>query len=232
VATATIQPVAPTATTASVPDVSVPEPTATVVAKPADTPVPIPVPPTPTPTTPIITEPTSTPEAIVALTLDVRGPEDGSTVQTDGVIVHGIASHGSQVTVNGISTSLNEDGRFSALVDLEPGDNQISITASNGSEQTSKTINITSLVLPPQPFFLLVTQPQDQSITSASQIPLGGRTIPGAVVSVNGVSVPVDPVGIYSTMLSLDEGPNIIDVLATNSDGEVLSTIIAVIYRP
>ena len=56
--------------------------------------------------------------------------------------------------------------------------------------------------------------------------------MPGAVVSVNGVSVPVDPVGIYSTVLSLEEGPNIIDVLATNVDGEVLSTIIALIYRP
>jgi len=225
VATATTQPATPTATA-----VSVPEPTATAVPKPADTPVPVSVPPTPA--TPITTDPTATPVVIVTLELDVRGPEDGSTVQTDGVIVHGIASKGSQITVNGVSTSLNEDDRFSTLVDLEPGENQINIIAFNGSEQTSKTINITSLVLPPQPFFLLVTQPEDQSITLASQIPLGGRTIPGAVVSVNGVSVQVDPVGIYSTMLSLNEGPNIIDVLATDSDGEVLSTIIAVIYRP
>jgi hypothetical protein len=225
VASATTQPATPTATA-----VSVPEPTATADPKPADTPVPVSVPPTPI--APITPDPTATPEAIVTLTLDMRGPEDGSIVQTDGVIVHGIASKGSQVTVNGISTSLNEDDRFSMLVDLEPGENQINITASSGSEQTSKTIKITSLVPPPQPFFLLVTQPEDQSITSASQIPLGGRTIPGAVVSVNGVSVPVDPVGIYSTMLSLNEGPNIIDVLATDSAGEVLSTIIAVIYRP
>ena len=229
VATATIQPATATAT-ATATAVSIPEPAATAFAKPADTPVPVSVPPTPT--TPIIIEPTSAPKTTLSLMLDVRGPEDKSTVQTDGVIVHGIASHGSQVTVNGISASLNEEDRFSTLVNLEPGDNQINITASNGSEQASKTINITSVMLPPQPFFLLVTQPEDQSITSASQIPLGGRTIPGAVVSVNGVSVPVDSVGIYSTMLSLDEGPNIIDVLATNSDGELLSTIIAVIYRP
>ena len=44
--------------------------------------------------------------------------------------------------------------------------------------------------------------------------------------------ISVDAVGIYTTSLTLVEGPNIIDVLATNVDGEVLSTIIAVIHRP
>lgn len=217
--TATSQAVSPTATTVSAPD-----PTATPRPPVVNTPVSTQTTPTP--------EPTATPEPAQSLKLDVRGPENGAIVQTDGVVVHGFVSDGTQVNVNGQSTGVNDEGRFSAQVDLTPGVNEIRITASNGVEQASETLTITSLVLPPQPFFLLVTQPQDQSIVSAAQIPLGGRTIPGAVVSINGVSVPVDPVGIYSTMLALEEGPNIIDVLATNVDGEVLSTIIAVIYRP
>lgn len=219
-ATATVQPAAPTAT-ASIPLA----PTATAIVRATDT-------PTTAPTVTTQPEPSPTPEQTISLMLDVRGPEDGATVQTDGVVVHGFASRGAQVNVNGAPADLDENDRFSTQVILTPGDNEISITATNGSEQTSTTLNITSLVLPPQPFFLLVTQPQDQSIASSSQIPLGGRTAPGAVVSVNGVSVPVDPVGIYSTTLLLDEGPNIIDVLATSVDGEVLSTVIAVIYRP
>ncbi|MCH8827106.1 MAG: hypothetical protein IIB16_09130 [Chloroflexi bacterium] len=229
--TATAQPAIATATAV----VSAPVPTATSVALPTNTPVVIDTPvvvQTPVPTATTAPRPTATPEPTGSLQLDVRGPEDGATVQTDGVVVHGIASRGADVKINGLPAELDENGRFSAQVDLTPGDNEILVTASNGAEQTSETIHITSFVLPPQPFFLLVTQPADQSIVSAAQIPVAGRTIPGAVVSVNGVSVPVDAVGIYTTVLALQQGPNIIDVLATNVDGEVLSTIIAIIHRP
>jgi len=209
--------------------VTTPEPTTNPVIQATNTPV---QDTSPVPTKTSGLDPTATPYPPLLLNLDVRGPEDGATVQTDGVVVHGFAPQGSQVEINGGSVSLDENGRFSSQVDLNPGDNEIFITASKGAALASETLHITSLVLPPQPFFLLVTQPEDQSIISAVKIPLAGRTVPGAVVSVNGVSVPVDAVGIYATTLSLDEGPNIIDVLATNVDGEVLSTIIAVIYRP
>ena len=230
-ATATSRPVVPTATSVSATPttVSTPAPTATPVVQPTNTPIPV---ITPTATATSVFSPTATPDVPMPLNLDVRGPEDGATVQTDGVVVHGFAPTGSQVDVNGTPVQLDENGRFPTQVDLSPGDNEILITASNGLARASTTLHITSLVLPPQPFFLLVTQPADQSIVSTAQIPLGGRTVPGAVVSVNGVSVPVDAVGIYSTVLSLEEGPNIIDVLATNVDGEVLSTVIALIYRP
>ena len=33
-------------------------------------------------------------------------------------------------------------------------------------------------------------------------------------------------------VITLEPGPNIIDVVATNNDGQVLSTVIALIYRP
>ena len=33
-------------------------------------------------------------------------------------------------------------------------------------------------------------------------------------------------------MVTLAQGPNIIDVVATSPEGEVLSAVIAVIYRP
>ena len=93
-------------------------------------------------------------------------------------------------------------------------------------------MRVTSAVLPPQPFFLMVTQPEDQSVVSQSPIMLAGRTSAGSVLSVNGVAVPVDSLGIYSIQITLDAGPNIIDVLATSGDGDVLSAVIAVIYRP
>jgi hypothetical protein len=79
---------------------------------------------------------------------------------------------------------------------------------------------------------LVITEPQDQSIVSVRNLRLSGRTGPEAIVSVNGVSVNVDTLGLFSTIVTLEPGPNIIDVVATNDDGRGLSTVIAVIYRP
>ena len=138
------------------------------------------------------------------------------------------------MAINGKEIELDANGRFQGIVDLASGLNLIEVLAediSNGN-QLRETILVTSLVLPVQPFFLLVTQPGDQTIITQRSILLAGRTVPGAVVSVNGVSVPVDLVGIFATTIILNAGPNIIDVLATDTEGEVLSTIIAVIYRP
>ena len=78
----------------------------------------------------------------------------------------------------------------------------------------------------------MVTEPPDQSIVSQSPIRLSGRTSPQAVVSVNGVSIEVDDLGIFTTTVTVDAGPNIIDVVGTDPGGDSLSTVIAIIYRP
>ena len=97
---------------------------------------------------------------------------------------------------------------------------------------TAEVTPTVALTFERQPFLLLITEPRDQSVVSSSPIRLSGRTSADAVVSVNGVYVPVDVLGIFSTMVRLDAGPNIIEVVATDTNGRVLSSIIAVIYRP
>ena len=108
---------------------------------------------------------------------------------------------------------------------------EVVATDSQGNQQSSR-LTVTSLALPPQPFLLIITEPQDQSIVSEKNLRLSGRTGPEAIASINGVSVTVDALGFFSTMVTLDSGPNIIDVVATNNDGLVLSKVIAVIFRP
>ena len=98
--------------------------------------------------------------------------------------------------------------------------------------QLSESLTITFQAISPQSFLLLIAEPEDQSVVSDSNIPLSGQTAPGAVVSVNGVGVEVDERGGFSTTVALEQGPNIIDVVATNPDGRVLSAVIAVIFRP
>jgi hypothetical protein len=158
---------------------------------------------------------------------------DGSHVRGDAVVVHGVATPGATVAINGQATAVDREGRFSAETRLSPGANAIEVVAtdSQGNRKSSR-LTVTSLALPPQPFLLVITEPQDQSIILQRNLRLAGRTGPEAIASVNGVSVNVDDLGFFSTIVTLEPGPNIIDVVATNNDGRVLSTVIAVIYRP
>ncbi len=225
--TSTTPPVAPVASSTKSP-----EPTATPIESPTPEPTPTQASPVETPT-PRAPTATPTPEPEPALFLDIRGPADGSTVQIDGVVVHGLTVAGALVSVDGEVADVDDEGGFQIVVTLEPGENVIEVVARDSSGNRREVrLTITSLVLPAQPFFLLITQPETQSIVSQKNIVLAGRTSSGSIVSVNGVSVPVDPLGIFSSTITLGEGPNIIDVLATSNEGDVLSSIIAVIYRP
>ena len=99
------------------------------------------------------------------LVLEVRAPRDGSTVRTDAVVVHGIALPGALVDIDGVTVDVGPDGRFQAEISLEPGLNSIEIVASDSSgNRESISLNVTSVALPPQPFLLVVTEPQDQTI--------------------------------------------------------------------
>ncbi len=212
--------------------VTAPAPTATET--PLPTPIPTPVPTaTPAPTSTPIPTPSPTPAVTIEGLLDVRGPEDDSAVRADSVVVHGYAHMDAKVQINDMSVPLDETGRFSQLVDLSPGFNTITVEAEiMDGETESATISVVSLLLPPQPFFLIITEPLDQTFAVHPIIPLVGRTTAGTVVTVNGVAVPVDVSGVFSTTVTLEAGPNIIEVLGTSTDGEELDALVAVIYRP
>ena len=64
----------------------------------------------------------------------------------------------------------------------------------------------------PEPFFLLVTEPQGDSIVNSSPITVIGSTTPDAVVSINGESAEVDIDGAFSAEVIIEEGPNVIEV--------------------
>jgi uncharacterized protein YfaP (DUF2135 family) len=77
---------------------------------------------------------------------------------------------------------------------------------------------------------LKVTNPQDESIVYAFETVVAGVTSPDAVVSVNGMLVDVDAEGKFSTTVSLEEGPNSIEVIASDYEGHKASQILTVIY--
>jgi hypothetical protein len=77
---------------------------------------------------------------------------------------------------------------------------------------------------------LTITEPQDETTVYTSDLVVKGQTENDAVVSVNEAVVDVDVEGNFSTTVTLEEGPNPIEVLASDFDGNEGSVTLTVIY--
>ena len=214
-------------------------PTEPTTPRPARLPVdPTAVSPTPTvaPTVePLSVEPTPQPTRRPASTifLEVRSPVDDSQVRSGAVVLSGVVSPGATVSINQGQAIVEEDGKFRGAVDLVPGKNEIQVVATDiQGNQVTRVVTVTSITVPVRPFMLVITEPKHESIVSDENIRLSGRTGPEAVVSVNGALQSVDLMGSFSTPVVLGPGPNLFDVVATNIDGRVSSSVVTVIYRP
>lgn len=82
------------------------------------------------------------------------------------------------------------------------------------------------------PLVLSIVSPEDESFASTSVISVTGRASIGAVVSVGGNLVELDPDGTFKTIVELEAGPNVIEVVASDLLGNERSEIIRVIYQP
>jgi len=79
---------------------------------------------------------------------------------------------------------------------------------------------------------LEVTEPQDEITVNTSTVQVKGVTTADAMVSVKDSLVDVGADGKFSTTVSLEEGPNSIEVVASDSQGNENSQVLTVIYAP
>jgi hypothetical protein len=79
---------------------------------------------------------------------------------------------------------------------------------------------------------LEVTQPQDESVVNTSEIVVKGETNPDAVVTVNEAVADVDADGRFSVTVALEEGPNLIEVFASDFEYNEASEFLTIIYQP
>lgn len=84
----------------------------------------------------------------------------------------------------------------------------------------------------PQGFFLVVSSPADETVVATSALTTKGQTSPDAVVSVNGQVATVDGDGNFTASVTLQQGPNSIDVIASDFYGNQKSMVVNVIYAP
>jgi hypothetical protein len=86
--------------------------------------------------------------------------------------------------------------------------------------------------------FLEIEGISDESIIRGDTVIARGQTVPEAVVSISfpprttSIIVPVQADGSFEIILSLEPGPNLIEVVASNLEGEELSRVIAVVSLP
>ena len=84
----------------------------------------------------------------------------------------------------------------------------------------------------PSELFLEITEPADESVVSQPSVTVRGLTTPDAIVSVGGQTVDVDAQGEFAVVITLEPGPNIIEMVASNLEGMEESSLISLIYIP
>ena len=72
----------------------------------------------------------------------------------------------------------------------------------------------------------------NESVVRSDRVLLHGVTSPDAIVSVNGVILEVQPNGTFELTLPLDPGPNIVDIVASDLEGNSINSSLAIISIP
>ncbi len=79
---------------------------------------------------------------------------------------------------------------------------------------------------------LEILGPADETVVTDSTLVVVGRTTPDAVVSVAEQTVDVNAEGDFVALVTLDAGPNVIEVAASDLSGTQETFLLAVIYLP
>jgi hypothetical protein len=82
------------------------------------------------------------------------------------------------------------------------------------------------------PASLQVLSPADGSVVNASTITVSGTASPGSVVTVNDDILVVGADGTFQSQVSLSEGLNLVEVIASTTSGSETSVELSVTYQP
>jgi len=77
-----------------------------------------------------------------------------------------------------------------------------------------------------------ILSPEAEAVVNVPEVEVIGEAAPETVVTLNEAIVVVDESGTFSVTLLLDEGPNEIEIVASDLEGNELSFILEVTYDP
>lgn len=79
---------------------------------------------------------------------------------------------------------------------------------------------------------LEIQSPLGDSVVNTNLLQVSGRASPGASVSVNGRMASRGPEGMFTIDLNLVEGPNLVEVIASDLSGDNREATFLVVYAP
>ena len=181
--------------------------------------------PTPAPTPPL----TSTLTVAEELSLEITEPADEAVFDVSRITLSGKTLPDAVVSINGAIADVDYQGIFTGEVNLDAGPNVIEVVASDfySNEESAILTVIYTAVLP-----LTVSEPWNDSVVTSQTAIVKGVTNADAVVSIDGKMVSVDASGNFSELVTLDLGPNLIEVLASDFYGNSATVTITLIYSP
>ncbi len=139
-----------------------------------------------------------------------------SLTNTATVTVEGTTEVGADLTVNGVSVTVQSDGSFSADVTLVAGSNEIEVEATDAAGNVATVTR--TVVLDTVAPAVAITLPASGALLNSAAVHVTGTAEAGAQVTVNGVLVVVTG-GAWSVDLAFTDGDHTITAVATDAAG-------------
>jgi hypothetical protein len=89
-----------------------------------------------------------------------------------------------------------------------------------------------TLVLSSGPLVVTLTSPADEAVVSTPQVDVAGQAPAETVISIGDSITVVDASGQFSIPVPLEEGPNALEIVASDPDGNQASVTLVVTYDP
>ncbi len=108
----------------------------------------------------------------------------------------------------------------------------LELAACSGPKPTSGS-NIPASATPTAgPLGLRILSPEDNSVVHVPQVEVAGTAPADLVVTINDDIVLVDETGTFSATIPVEEGPNLIQIVASDAEGNEANVDLVVTYEP
>ena len=101
------------------------------------------------------------------------------------------------------------------------------LTTARPGQDSDNAIPTTSTTL-----VLTIRQPLDESVVNTGQVEVIGAAPPDTVVTVNDEILIVGPEQEFKVSIPLEEGPNLIEIVASDINGNEIDQLLTVYYEP
>ena len=116
--------------------------------------------------------------------------------------------------------------------DLTPGGSQPLPGDSVPAGQTPETAPPASGSTGSGTLNLVILSPLDGAVVNTPNVEIAGQAPAGSVISIGDDLLIVGPDGLFKQVVTLEEGPNVIEIIASDSNGNESFVLLGIFYEP